>query len=176
VKFKVGQNLRYINEVGGGKLLSIIANGDLIILDEDGFESTVNPATVLIVDEAIDEHMLGSKKKAAPKRKVPPKTKKVKSKPNQGDSLVIDLHIERVYPNYRSLEKWDILHRQIGYLKGQLQKAKLRNVKKLIIVHGVGEGTLRKEVHLLLNGMKNVQYHDASYSQFGQGATHVEFY
>ncbi len=176
-KFKIGQKLRYINDVGGGVLKSIKSNGCLLIEDEEGFDYVVNPSDVLIVNEDLDEEMSGvSKKKKPAKIKFKPTTGKVKSKPKQSDCTIIDLHIEKIYPNYRQLDKWDILSRQLGYLKAQLQKVKSRHIKKVIIIHGVGEGTLRKEVHQLLNGMKNVQYHEASYVNFGQGATQVDFY
>ncbi len=147
-----------------------------MMLDEEGFEYAVKPSEVLIVDQDIDKRLSGETKKR-PSIKVKPRksTKKVKSQPNQGARMVIDLHIERIHPNYAQLEKWDILNRQLGYLRAQLQKIKAKKIKQVVIVHGVGEGKLKREVHQILNGMKGVQYHEASYVEFGQGATAVEF-
>ncbi len=175
-QFKIGQKLRYINDVGGGVLQHILPNGNLLIIDEEGFEYTVSPSDVLVVNEALDEQLSGVSKKVKKETKIVRKaTRKVKSKPKQSDSKIIDLHIEKIYPNYRQLEKWDILNRQMGYLKAQLQRVKSQNIKKVVIVHGVGEGKLRKEVHQLLDSLKNIDYHEASYVEFGQGATQVEF-
>ena len=45
--------------------------------------------------------------------------------------------------------------------------------KKLIVIHGVGEGILREEVRKVLQFYDNVQFHDADMRKYGVGATEV---
>lgn len=175
--YRTGQKVRYINEVGGGFIKEIKASGQLIIRDEEGFDYTVDPSQVFVVNAELDDRMMGKVPKAISSPK--PKLKKLKglsrSKPKQTSILVVDLHIEKVYPNYRQLDKTEILDRQIGYFKAQLIKAKSKKLKKLVVIHGVGEGKLRKKVHQILDSDQKISYHDAPYWLYGQGATQIDF-
>jgi dsDNA-specific endonuclease/ATPase MutS2 len=46
---------------------------------------------------------------------------------------------------------------------------------EIIFIHGVGNGTLRNELHKRLSGHKNVKYYeDAQKEKFGYGATKVK--
>ena len=50
----------------------------------------------------------------------------------------------------------------------------IRNGKrKLIVIHGVGEGVLREEVRRMLQYYDTVQFHDADMRRYGVGATEV---
>ena len=46
--------------------------------------------------------------------------------------------------------------------------------KKLIVIHGVGEGVLREEVRKMLQFYENVRFHDADMRKYGVGATEVQ--
>ena len=45
--------------------------------------------------------------------------------------------------------------------------------RKLIVIHGVGEGVLREEVRRTLQYYQGVQFHDADMRRYGVGATEV---
>jgi DNA-nicking Smr family endonuclease len=45
--------------------------------------------------------------------------------------------------------------------------------RKLIVIHGVGEGILREEVRRMLQYYDGVQFHDADMRRYGTGATEV---
>ena len=44
---------------------------------------------------------------------------------------------------------------------------------KVVLIHGVGEGVLRTEIHNYLNTLQRIEYNDASYRIYGYGATEV---
>jgi len=44
----------------------------------------------------------------------------------------------------------------------------------MIVIHGVGEGRLRDEVHNVLKHYPGVRFRDADPRRFGSGATEIE--
>jgi len=67
-----------------------------------------------------------------------------------------------------------ILNRQMSMFKSFFENAKSKNIRKLIIIHGVGEGVLKEEVRSFLSKLEGVEYFDASYADYGKGATQIE--
>jgi len=61
-------------------------------------------------------------------------------------------------------------------LERHLDTARTRRLRKLIVIHGVGEGVLRENVITLLSALEDVSFYDASYAQYGRGATEVLFH
>ncbi|MBL4755501.1 MAG: Smr/MutS family protein, partial [Flavobacteriales bacterium] len=59
------------------------------------------------------------------------------------------------------------------YFSGKLEEAIRKKRKNLIVIHGVGKGTLRAEVRKLLDDYPQITYCDASYATYGYGATEV---
>jgi dsDNA-specific endonuclease/ATPase MutS2 len=47
-------------------------------------------------------------------------------------------------------------------------------IKKLIVIHGVGEGVLKSAIRKeLMEHYYQYEFHDASYSDYGYGATEI---
>ena len=55
------------------------------------------------------------------------------------------------------------------------EKAIKNNVRKLVVIHGKGEGVLKEEVRKLLKKFP-VEVMDADYQIYGLGATEVRFF
>jgi dsDNA-specific endonuclease/ATPase MutS2 len=65
---------------------------------------------------------------------------------------------------------------QLNALEKWLDKLQLHFVKQAVIIHGVGSGKLRDEVHQLLNHKPNVKSFVQQYHPwYGNGATEVFF-
>ncbi len=100
-----------------------------------------------------------------------------KSKPhiNNGPAyeMEIDLHIEELLDNYKGMSNAEIIQVQLKHFQQALDKAINEHYRKLIIIHGVGNGRLKHEVRTILSSYKNLQYYDASYSKYGFGATEI---
>lgn len=89
----------------------------------------------------------------------------------------IDLHAEKLLPNYEKLDPRQILHLQLAHFRNFLDKAIRLGIPRVFIIHGVGEGKLREAVaeelrrHPAVWKFKN-EYH----RKYGYGATEVIFY
>ena len=89
---------------------------------------------------------------------------------------VIDLHAEKLTDDWRNLSNYEILSLQLKTFEKYYDLALAHLLPSLIVVHGMGTGKLRDEIHELLRLRKEVksfvnQYHP----QFGYGATEIFF-
>lgn len=89
---------------------------------------------------------------------------------------VIDLHIEKLSDNWRGLSNFEILSIQLDTFEKYFHLAVAHMQPNLIVIHGVGTGKLRNEIHERLKLKREVrtfanQYHP----DFGFGATEIFF-
>ena len=89
---------------------------------------------------------------------------------------VVDLHIEKLTDNWKHLSNFDILLMQLNAFEKYYELAIAHQQSELIVIHGVGEGRLRDEIHERLRHKDEVrsfvnQYH----LSYGYGATEVYF-
>jgi hypothetical protein len=89
---------------------------------------------------------------------------------------VVDLHIEKLTNSYKHLTNYEIVNLQLKTFEKYYDLAVAHHQSSLIIIHGVGEGVLRDEIHEILKTKKEVktfvnQYHHL----YGFGATEIWF-
>ena len=89
---------------------------------------------------------------------------------------VVDLHIEKLSNDWNHLTNGEILDIQLKEFEKWYDLALAHYQSQLIIIHGVGSGRLRDEIHDILRMKKEVksfvnQYHPS----FGYGATEIYF-
>lgn len=85
----------------------------------------------------------------------------------------IDLHIEELMDSFSSLTNGEILAIQTERFEKELQYALNNGIKKLIVIHGVGNGKLKSEIISILKSVDDVTFYDASYKNYGYGATEI---
>lgn len=88
----------------------------------------------------------------------------------------LDLHIEAISPDHEKLSNFEKLTLQLQHFEKYLELAIAHHQKSMIVIHGVGAGKLRDEIHEILKLRKEVktfvnQYHPA----YGYGATEIYF-
>ena len=88
----------------------------------------------------------------------------------------VDLHIEKLTPDWESMDNFEKLTLQLKTFEKYYDLALAHHLPSLIVIHGVGSGRLRDELHELLRLRKEVksfvnQYHPA----YGYGATEIFF-
>ena len=89
---------------------------------------------------------------------------------------VIDLHIEKLTDDWKHLSNYEIISLQLKTFEKYFDLAVAHHQHSFIVIHGVGEGRLRDEIHDILRLKKEVksfvnQYHH----RFGYGATEIFF-
>ena len=105
--------------------------------------------------------------------KVITNTSKKKSKKDDG-TLIVDLHADEVLETTAGMNSADILHYQMDIFKKTMADNKKNKGQKIIFIHGKGEGVLRQAlIHELNYRYKNCTYQDASFQEYGYGATQV---
>lgn len=86
----------------------------------------------------------------------------------------VDLHIHEILDEFKGMSNAEILHVQMNHFHSELEKAIKDKVKKIVFIHGVGNGTLKQEVRKELGTKyKKYQFVDASFKEYGFGATMV---
>ncbi|MCF0192541.1 MAG: DUF2027 domain-containing protein [Prevotella sp.] len=99
----------------------------------------------------------------------------LEGKVGEGQSpLVIDLHASEILETTAGMQPIDILHYQTDYFN-KIMKQNLKNVgQKIVFIHGKGEGVLRAAIiNELTYRYKRCKYQDASFQEYGFGATMV---
>lgn len=103
----------------------------------------------------------------------PANTYQFKKRPKQSNT--IDLHIEHLLDDYDYMDNFEKLNAQLQACEDAIHTAIQQQQASIIIIHGVGSGKLREEVHALLKGMRReVRHFENKYSsKYGFGATEV---
>lgn len=92
---------------------------------------------------------------------------------NPNSEMEIDLHIEELIDNFSGMSNFEIVQVQLNNFKNALDNAINGHYRKLIVIHGVGNGRLKQEVRNILSTYKNIRFYDASYAKYGFGATEI---
>ena len=85
-----------------------------------------------------------------------------------------DLHIEKLRPGADTLPPQEILHLQLRAAERYLDRAIQLGVPRVFIIHGIGKGRLKQDVHRLLNANSQVvRFVNEHHPRYGWGATEV---
>lgn len=108
------------------------------------------------------------------KNKDIPVDKKPKPEKKNIDISEIDLHIEEILDDHRGLSNGEILQTQFERFTIALEGALKSNQKRIVFIHGLGNGKLKFELRKLLDTKySRLKYQDASFKEYGYGATLV---
>jgi hypothetical protein len=89
---------------------------------------------------------------------------------------VIDLHIEKLTDDWQTMDSYEIIGIQLKTFEKYYELALAHIQPSLIVIHGVGEGRLRDEIHDRLRMKKEVKSFVNQYDpRFGYGATEIFF-
>lgn len=88
----------------------------------------------------------------------------------------IDLHLPALVRDPGSVPKDQVLTTQLRYFENYLQMALKLGVDNIFIIHGVGNGILKREIHKHLEKTKYVRkFKNEYHEKYGYGATEVIF-
>ncbi len=198
---KIGDRVRFLNETGGGIITEFMNEEMVRVLTENGFEFPVLKKEVIVVHakpEDFDER--GGKEpepeagkvkaeniEATEKKKrtladyLDKKEKviganKLKDKKIKPTIVIeeVDLHIQHILLNHENLTAGEILEAQMARFTTALNGAIRNRQKKIVFIHGRGEGKLKYEIRKKLESdYPSLTFQDASFKEYGYGATLV---
>ncbi len=183
MSFKKGDKVIFVNDTGRGKVLDVLSDGMLVVEDENGFDYRVKPSEVMkeqgnlnkVIDQ-IDEYdvLVAASKDQQKMSKLDQQILHAEPYAKYSpDVMEVDLHIENLVDLPKKLEPGQIVETQLRVFERMLEKAIEQRKRKAIFIHGVGQGVLRAEIRKLLEYYPNVIVQDASYKEYGYGATEV---
>ncbi len=185
--FNEGDQVSVIHNEVSGKVISV--NGPKITIeDSDGFiryYRSTELAKKVINNYNIDtaeaikyiEDKVEIESKSMTEQKTEVKKKSVLSA-DDNMSNEIDLHIEVLMPEATYWLVSDILQKQMIACRSFVEKVVANHLKRIILIHGKGEGVLKNEIYSYLNRVEeqlhvSISYNDADFRTFGIGATEV---
>ena len=90
----------------------------------------------------------------------------------KSDLVEIDLHIQQLVDDIRGLSNADMLKLQLDTFRKEMENAISTGVKKIVFIHGVGDGVLKNELRReLQRKYSRYPFQDASFREYGFGAT-----
>lgn len=148
--------------------------------ENDFFDEKAHMITILDENETINEFPEISAeelKKAIQTKEIENKklNKKEEAKSSKPKELrEIDLHIHELLDNYEGMTAQEILDYQMDQFRREMERAMKEQVKKIVFIHGKGDGVLKTELRReLKHKYRKHQFQDASFQQYGFGATMV---
>jgi len=95
-------------------------------------------------------------------------------KKSQNDPEEVDLHIEAITDNFVGLSNSEIVDMQMARFKISLDTAIIHKTRRIVFIHGVGNGKLKFTLRKALDDQyPDLRYQDASFREYGYGATMV---
>ncbi|MGD9977897.1 MAG: DUF2027 domain-containing protein [Bacteroidales bacterium] len=117
-----------------------------------------------LTDKTISEAI----KQKEPKPLVKPVKKQV------DDMEEVDLHIHELLDSWSGMTPGEIIQIQLARFETVLQGGLKGNTKKMVFIHGIGNGKLKYEITRVLDSKyPKLKYQDASFKEYGYGATLV---
>jgi len=134
-----------------------------LILLESNFTRDEKEKSILNISEILTE-----------KETIEPDISKRFKKPPEPVLVEIDLHINQLVDDIRGMSNSEMLEVQLSKFRAELEKAIREKVNKIVFIHGIGNGTLKLNIRKQLDKLyPHLQYHDASFKEYGYGATLV---
>lgn len=126
-------------------------------------------APTAISAESIEEAIM-----TKPAEKAPALKTRIEKKEKKDDILEIDLHIDKLLDDTTGMQPKDILDYQVSKFRQTMEAHKKEKCKRIVFIHGKGEGVLRKELWKRLTlEYPSCDKQDASFLRYGFGATMV---
>lgn len=210
---QIGDKVRFLDEVGGGRVTRFQSKMIAMVEDADGFEVPMPVNKLVVVEQAVkedspntthgDDAPTTNTVSTNTETEVPtglerlkqvlhttakettPSVKKidlqhgaygrsVHSSVRRGTPIVVDLHAHEVLETTAGMSNGDILRYQLRIMRDTLEQHKNNRGQKIVFIHGKGQGVLRQAVvNELRHYYPHLPYQDASFSEYGYGATQV---
>jgi hypothetical protein len=97
-----------------------------------------------------------------------------KKRPRITPIVEVDLHINELLDTTAGMDNAAMLRYQMDKCRETLEQYKHQKGQKIVFIHGKGEGVLRNEIRKeIKTNYKSYQFQDASFREYGFGATMI---
>ncbi len=162
---KIGDKVSVIDEDLKG-IVTSVKDKTVVFKDEYGFIHQFKKEKLVLQNPSIYENLKPIQKPEIPK----PSSKKHNKK-----HLVLDLHFENLVKNPSDYDAFERLFMQKEKLMETMDFCRKNNLKKLEIIHGIGDGVLQKMVHDYLSGQTNIEFEAENIFYHSSGSVLVDF-
>ncbi|WP_172283628.1 Smr/MutS family protein [Chryseobacterium sp. LAM-KRS1] len=163
---KIGDQVSVVDEDLSGVITSV--KGNIVVLkDEYGFTHQY-PKEKLVPKNASLYDNIKVVKKAEPQ--------KITSKKHQKNHMVLDLHFHNLVKNPNDYDGFERLFLQKEKLIDTLSFCRKNHLKRLEIVHGIGDGVLQRMVLDVLESQADLDFYNKEILHHQSGAVMVEFH
>lgn len=173
-KIEKGAKVSVLDEDISGVVKSVKGKS-IIIETTDGFELTFAKNEVVKTEGFSNKELTENIENNIVKddfKKIQKKNLKT-TKKGIAPPMEVDLHIEQLINNHKSLSNFQILNIQVDTAKYKLDFAIRKRIQKVIFIHGVGQGVLKAELEYLIKRYEGLSFKDADFYKYGQGAIEV---
>ncbi len=173
--FKKGDKVTVLDDDFNGEVISVQQNR-VKIETTDGFVLEFNDSELILMENPLKINFSVQNMNQVLKEKEIPKPRSfVKEKKNKHEHGIpeFDLHIEKLVRNKKGMANHEILTLQLETAQRHVEFAIKNRIPKIVLIHGVGEGTLKTEIDYMLNRFEEINFQDADYQKYGSGATEV---
>ena len=177
-----GDKIRFLDAVGGGVIVQYDADKQQVWVEtDDGFDVGPIPANKCVLCESPEQYhciRIGSASHKPKEPTIPhptPQVSPAKRPKRQRDEWVIDLHLEALPTNSGGMTDIEKHQYQLRFFRMQMQQHVRYRGRRVVVIHGKGNGVLRNEIRQILKRdfSKQVELHDADFSRYEEGATLV---
>ena len=154
--FKIGDKVRFLNDVGEGRVTGVQPDGQILVEDDDGFEYAHAPSDLIPMESRAEMEqayervvpsvleILQQEMDPARQRKMEQdfksKYKEAQARPSGGAVEEVDLHLHAIVDSQAGLSPGVMLELQIAHFERMLQIGIRQRTKKMIFIHGIGQG------------------------------------
>lgn len=188
--FKIGAKVRFLNDVGEGTVKGFSGDDQVLVEDENGFEyehyakdlipmeakaemeqayERVVPSVLEILQQEMDPN-----RQRKMEQDFKAKYKEAQARPSGGTVEEVDLHLHAIVDSQAGLSPGVMLELQIAHFERMLQIGIRQRTKKMIFIHGIGQGVLRHQIWSRVEQYyPDCSCRSADPRQYGNGATEV---
>ena len=188
--FKIGDKVRFLNDVGEGRVTAIQASGQILVEDDNGFEYAHAPKDLIPMESRLEmeqayERAVPSVLQILQQEMDPVRQRKLdqdfkskytaaQARPAGGAVEEVDLHLHAIVDIKAGLSPGVMLELQIAHFERMLQIGIRQRRKRMIFIHGIGQGVLRHQIWSCVEQYyPDCSCRSADPGQYGNGATEV---
>lgn len=163
---KNGDTVSVLDDDLRGVITSVRGN-IVTIKDSHGFTHQYPKEQLVLVNTNLYENIKVEKKF---------EYSKPKSKKHSDNRFVLDLHFDKIEPNSDITDSFERLFIQKDKLLKSIDFCRKHRIKKMEIIHGIGDGVLQKMVWDVLKAQINLDFYNNDILHHQTGSVIVEFH